>query len=157
MNDHEGIRAKLPLAAAGVLARSELSTVEQHAATCLECRRELEALRLYARGLRELPQPLAPPGLLQATRARILQEQAAAAERRWQDLMLGLLTLFSWGIGVVYWMLFRALTGGLWRVFGANLADAVTWYWVWALLVWTTAGVAVVMLGQRTEWMRRAL
>jgi anti-sigma factor RsiW len=157
MNHHEAIRTMLPLAAAGVLAPGELSTVEEHAAACPACRRELEALRLYTRGLRELPQPSLPAGLLQRTQARVIQEHDATAGRRRHGLTLGLLTAFSWTFGIVSWTLVRLIAGGAWKVLGMNLADPVTWFWLSALLAWTTAGVAVVILGKRNELARRFL
>ena len=157
MSDHEAIHNMLPLAAAGALGRAEISRVERHVAACSGCRRELEVLRLYSRGLGELPQPMVPAGLLQRTKARLIQERATTADHRRQALMLGLLTVFSWSIGVVLWMLVRAVTGGVWKVLGANLADAATWSLVSALLMWTTAGAAAVILGKRGEFMRRVL
>jgi hypothetical protein len=72
-------------------------------------------------------------------------------------MVLGLLTVFSWGTGVVFWMLVRAVTGGVWNVLGTNLADAATWSLVSALLMWTTAGAAAVILGKRSAFMRRIL
>lgn len=146
MNDHETVRAMLPLAAAGVLAAGELSTVEEHAAGCPACQGELEALRLYSRGLGELPQPRVPAGLLQRTLARVIQEHDAAADRRRHGVTLGVLTAFSWTIGIVFWTLFRIVAGDVWKVLGIDLADPVTWFWLSALLAWTTAGVAVVIL-----------
>jgi anti-sigma factor RsiW len=157
MNDHEAIRTMLALAAAGVLTPGELSTVEEHAAGCPACRRELEALRLYSCGLRELPQPRMPAGLLQRTQARVIQEHDAAADRRRHGMTLGLLTAFSWTIGIVFWTLVRMIAGGVWKVLGMNLADLVTWFWLSALFAWTTAGVAVVILGKRNEVARRFL
>jgi len=157
MKDHEAIRAMLPLAAAEALARGELSAVEQHAAACSQCRSELDALRLYSHGLSELPQPMVPVGLLWRTRARLAQARATAADRRRQSLALGLLVSFSWTMGVATWILLNAVTGGVWKVFGTNLADPVTWFLVSVLLAWTTAGVAGVILGKRNELVRRTL
>ena len=157
MSDHEGIHNMLPLAAAGALGRTEISRVERHLAACSGCRRELEVLRLYSRGLGELPQPMIPAGLLQRTRARLIQERDTAADHRRQGLVLGLLTVFSWSIGGVFWLLVRAVTGGVWEVLGTNLADAVTWFSVSALFAWTTAGVAAVVLGKHHKLARRPL
>jgi hypothetical protein len=157
MSDHEAIHNMLPLAAAGALGRAEISRVEQHMAACSGCRRELEVLRLYSRGLGELPQPMVPAGLLQRTKARLIQERDTAADHRRQGLVLGLLTVFSWSIGVVFWLLVRVVTGGVWTVLGTNLADAATWFSVSALLAWATAGVAAVVLGKRHKLARRPL
>jgi predicted anti-sigma-YlaC factor YlaD len=71
MSDHEAIHNMLPLAAAGALGRAEISRVERHLAACSGCRRELEVLRLYSRGLGELPQPAVPAGLLQQSHIHI--------------------------------------------------------------------------------------
>jgi predicted anti-sigma-YlaC factor YlaD len=154
---HESIQMMLPLAAAGALTQEELSTVELHVGTCPGCRRELEVLRLYATGLQELPQPIVPVGLLSRTRARLVQERASKAERRWQALTLSLLVVFSWVSGIVFWLLVRAITGGVWKVFGTNLVAAGTWSLISGLLAWATAGVAVVILGKRNEPVRRIL
>jgi anti-sigma factor RsiW len=155
MNDHQAMRTILPLAAAGLLTPGELLTVEQHAAGCAACQRELEAMRLYSRGLRELPQPRVPAGLLQRTQARVIQEHDAAAGRRRHDVTIGVLTAFSWTVGIVFWGLVRMIAGDVWKVLGMNVADLVTWFWLSALLAWTTAGVAVVILGRRNELARR--
>jgi hypothetical protein len=155
LSGHETIRAMLPLAAAGVLGRNELATVEEHAAACPECKRELDALRLYSRSLQALPQPKVPEGLLQRTQARVLQERDLVAGRRRQSLTLGMLTAFSWILGIVFWTLVRMIAGGAWKILGTNLADPVMWFWVSALFGWTTAGVAVVILGRRNELARR--
>ena len=82
MNEHESVRAMLPLAAAGLLGPGELRRIEQHARTCELCRSDLETWSVYAQGLRKLPQPSAPAGLLERTRARIIHEHAVAAGRR---------------------------------------------------------------------------
>lgn len=157
MNSHEPIRMILPLAAAGALTPGELLRVEQHAGTCPGCRRELEVLHLYSRGLQELPQPVLPAHLVQRTTARLIQERAMRADQRWHDVTLGLLAMFSWASGIVAWMLVRAVTGGVWSVFGANLVAAGTWSLVSALLIWATAGAAVAVLGKRNELGRRIL
>jgi len=157
VNSHDSICKLVTLAAADALSHEEMSRVEQHAETCPECRRELEVLRLYSRGLRELTPPVAPAGLLQRTRARLEQERAARAERRWHDLTLSLLALFSWASGIVFWVAARFVTGEVWKVFGTNVAVFGTWSLLCAVLVWTTAGVAVVVLRNRSESARRIL
>ncbi len=157
MNGHETIRRILSLAAAGALRQDELATVERHTSTCPECKRELEILRLYSQGLRELPQPLVPAGLLQRTAVRLAAERAARADRRWQALTLGLLVLFSWVSGIVFWLFVRAITGGVWSFYGTNLVAAGTWSLISVLLAWSTAGVVAVILGKRDELVRKFL
>jgi hypothetical protein len=157
MNNHESIRPLLAQAAAGILPKEELALVEQHAGTCPGCHRELELLRLYARGLQEMPQPVLPAGLMRRTRARLIQEQEKKAERRWKALTLGLLVLFSWASGIVSWLVVRTFTGGMLSVFGMNLVAVGTWSLMSAVVAWSTAGVAAIVMGKRDELVRRIL
>jgi anti-sigma factor RsiW len=143
MTEHESVRAMLPLAAAGALAPEELRRVDQHARECERCRRDLETWAAYTQGLRKLPQPLAPEGIVQRTQVRILRERSQAAECRRHDLFLGALAIFGWAAGWAFWILARAIAGG-------------TWSSVSTVLVWMTAGTAALMLGRRRQ-MRRFL
>jgi hypothetical protein len=156
MTEHESIRAMLALAAAGVLLPDEQRRVEQHALGCELCRRDLETWAVYTQGLRKLPQPSAPEGLMQRTQARIAQERAQAADRRRSELFLGALAVFGWATGWVFWTLARAITGGSVNVFGANLMSGLTWSLVLTVLVWMTGATAALMLARRRE-MRRFL
>jgi len=154
MTEHESVRAMLALAAAGSLQPEEQRRVEQHARGCELCRRDLETWAVYTQGLRKLPQPAAPEGLVQRTQARILEERAAAAGRRGHELFLGALAIFGWLAGWAFWVLARAVTGGSLNVLGANLVSGLTWSLVSTVLVWTTAATAALMLGKRREWRR---
>jgi anti-sigma factor RsiW len=144
MNTHENIRKLLPLVAASApgpaLDAAKASSVEGHVAECAECRRELELLRQYARGLQSMPQPAVPEGLLQRTMARVIQERESHAERRKQSVTLGLLGAFSWAMGIVFWLLARAFVTGF--GFGA-------WSVISGALAWTTVGAAAVALRKR--------
>ena len=102
----------LALAAAGALDAQEQRRVEEHARECPACRRELEIWSGYAQGLRQLPQPPSPAQLMERTRARLMQERATAADRRWDELMLGALALFAWTVGLTFWFVARIVTGG---------------------------------------------
>jgi len=156
MNEHESIRVMLALAAAGALDPAESTRVERHANVCDDCRRELETWSRYAYGLRELPQPSAPPDLMERTRTRLLQERAVAEGRRWNGLMLGVLVVFGWATGLTLWILVRVFTGAVLTVFGANLVSGLTWSLVSVVLSWMTAATAALMLGKSRQ-MRRAL
>jgi len=156
MNEHESIRAMLPLAAAGLLSADELRRVEQHARTCEDCRKDQETWSVYAQGLRKLPQPSASAGLMERTRARIIQEQAVAAGRRRQSWLLGALVVFGWTSSLAFWVVARALTGGVFTVMGVNLVNGVAWSLGSTVLAWTTAAAAAIMLGRGRE-MRRFL
>ena len=156
MNEHESVRAMLPLGAAGLLDPDEVRRVEEHARTCELCRTDLETWSAYAQGLRKLPQPSAPDGLMERTRARILQEQAVAAGRRRQSWLLGALVVFGWTSSLAFWVVARALTGGVFTVMGVNLVNGVAWSLGSTVLAWTTAAAAAIMLGRGRE-MRRFL
>jgi len=157
MSEHDQVREKLALAAAGALDAEEQRCVEEHARVCDICRQELDTWSGYTQGLRQLPQPAAPAQLMERTRARILQQRATAAEGRWNDLMLAGLALFAWTVGLSFWFLLRVLTGGAFVVMGMNLLRVGTWSVLTTVLVWVTAAAAAVTLGRRRRELRRAL
>jgi anti-sigma factor RsiW len=157
MNDHESIRAWLPMAAAGTLDAEEQRRLDRHIEECPDCRRELEIWSAYTQGLQRLPQPTAPARLMERTRARILEERAATANRRWDDLMAAALALFAWTVGLSFWLLMRVFSGGELVVMGMNLVRLGTWSAVSTLLVWLTAAAAALALGRRRRELRRAL
>jgi Putative zinc-finger len=154
MTEHESVRALLALAAAGTLGPEGIRRVEQHAQGCELCRQDLETWHVYTRGLRKLPQPSAPEGLVLWTQARVLQERAEASGRRRHELFLGALAIFGWAAGWSFWTLARAVTGGSLNVFGANLMNGLTWSLVSTVLVWMTAATVALMLGRRRETRR---
>ncbi|HWE50943.1 MAG TPA: zf-HC2 domain-containing protein [Bryobacteraceae bacterium] len=156
MNSHESIHPLLPQAVAGVLAEEALATVERHADACPVCRREMELLRIYARGLQELPQPVVPARLMRMTKARLVRAQEIKAERGRKALTLALLLVFSWISALMSWLVVRTFTGGV-SLFGMNLIAVGTWSGISAVLTWTTAGVAAVVMGKRRELVRRVL
>lgn len=157
MSEHESMREFLALAVAGALDSAQLRRLDEHTRDCPICRHELEIWSGYAQGLRRLPQPAVPGQLMERTRARVLQERAAAADRRWNDLMLGALALFAWTVGLSFWFLLRIFTGGALVVMGANLIRLGTWSVFSTVLVWLTAAAAALALGKRRRELRRAL
>ena len=58
---------------------------------------------------------------MERTRARVGQERATAADRRWDEMMLAALALFAWTVGLTVWFVFRIFTGGALVILGANL------------------------------------
>jgi hypothetical protein len=95
--------------------------------------------------------------LTERARARVLQERAAAADRRWNDLMLGALALFAWTVGLSFWFLLRIFSGGDLVIMGANLVRLGTWSALSTVLVWLTAAAAALALGKRRRDLRRVL
>lgn len=157
MSEHEFVQQLLPLAAGGALDPGEQRRLEEHARECVECRRELEIWGAYAQSLRQLPQPALPAQLIERTRARVWQERATAADRRWDELMLGALALFAWTVGLTFWFVLRIFTGGALVIMGANLVRFGTWSAASTVLVWLTAAVAALALGKRRRELRRAI
>jgi len=157
MNEHQSMRDLMALAAAAALPAPEQRRLDEHVRICPDCRRDLETWSAYAQGLRRLPQPAVPAQLMERTRARILQERAAAADRRWNDLMLGALALFAWTVGLSFWFLLRIFTGGALVIMGANLLRLGTWSAISTVVVWLTAAAAALTVGKRRRELRRAL
>jgi anti-sigma factor RsiW len=156
MTEHESIKALLALAAAGALDPEEVRRVEQHAQGCDLCRKDLETWGEYAQSLRRLPQPYAPEGLMERTRARLLQQHTAAAAHRRQLWLLGALAIFGWISSLVVWMVVQTVTGGVLIVMGANVVSGLAWSLGSTVLTWTTVAAAALMLG-RGRQMRRFL
>jgi hypothetical protein len=94
---------------------------------------------------------------MERTRTRLVQERAAAADRRWDELMLGALALFAWTVGLTFWFVARIVTGGELVIMGANLVRFGTWSAGSTVLVWLTAAVAALALGKRRRELRRVL
>ena len=157
MSEHESIRELLSLAAAGVLAPEEQRRVEQHAGVCDACQRQLEMWQRYSRELVRLPAPVAPKHLAEQTRARILRERAATADRRWDDIVLAVLVLFGWTVTLVTWIVFRLFTGGLLSVVQVGFVRILMWSGASTVFAWLTAAVAAVMLGIERRATRRLI
>jgi len=149
VSEHASIRELLSLAAAGVLDPDEQRRVEQHATVCDACRRELELWQGYSRELVRLPAPVAPKYLADRTRALVLEKRAAAAERRWDDIVLAVLVLLGWTVSLVVWVVFRLFTGGMLSVVESSFVTILEWLGASTLFAWLTAAVAAVMLGSR--------
>jgi anti-sigma factor RsiW len=151
MSKHETNIKRLALAAAGALSREELLEVEQHARECETCRRELERWGFYAEGMRRLPQPFLPADLVARTRARVLRERSAVADRRRDAVTLAGLAIFSWAMSFTFWVMARLVTGGTLEVFGTNWVNAGPWFLAWTLISWVSVGVAAATLGRYRE------
>jgi anti-sigma factor RsiW len=157
MTEHESVRELLALAAAGVLTVEEQRRVEDHARACEACNRQLQAWRALSGELRRLPTPVVPPELVARTRARLFQELAAAAERRWDDAVLVFLSLFAWTVGVATWAIVRVINNGLLAVLDARFMQPMVWLTASSVLAWLTAGVVAVLVGHRRRMTWRSL
>lgn len=157
MSEHESIRELLALAAAGVLSTEEERRVRNHASACEQCAADLQAWGRLSQALERMPVPQGPPGLAERTCSRVLDELAAAAERRWDDAVLAFLTLFAWTVGLAGWAVVRLFNRGLLVVFDQEFTLTFTWLAGSTVLVWLTAGVAAVMLSHRRQGARRSL
>jgi anti-sigma factor RsiW len=149
VSEHASIRELLSLAAAGVLEPDEQRRVQHHVAVCDACRREIEVWQSYSRELVRLPAPVAPKHLAERTCARILEQRAAAAQRRWDDIVLGVLVLLGWTVSLVAWVVFRLFSGGMLSVVETSFVTILTWLGASTVFAWLTAAVAAVMLGGR--------
>jgi len=149
VSEHASIRELLSLAAAGVLDPDEQRRVEQHATVCDGCRRELELWQGYSRELVRLPAPVAPKYLADRTRALVLEQRAAATQRRWDDIVLAVLVLLGWTVSLVAWVVFRLFNGGMLSVVESSFVTILEWLGASTLFAWLTAAVAAVMLGSR--------
>jgi anti-sigma-K factor RskA len=79
MSDHDDIRGLIAAVALGAATEQERADVERHAATCPDCRAELDGLRAASAGLAlDVPQLDPPPGL----KRRVLAAVHADADRR---------------------------------------------------------------------------
>jgi anti-sigma factor RsiW len=155
MNNHDDIRQKLPLAAAGALEAEELREIQRHVHQCEACGRTLEMWAALSGGLRRMPQPAVPPGLVQRTQARILQSQTVAQSARANESLLVALGLFGWVVSLAFWVLVGQFTAGLGILPDGSLRDAFVWSLASSLFVWITAGSAAVLM--RGRLVRRTL
>jgi hypothetical protein len=157
MSEHESVRELLSLAAAGVLSAGEQRRVEQHAVECELCSRELESWQAYGHELARLPPPAVPANLAETTRRRIFAQQTAAAEGRWNDVVLTVLSLYAWTIALATWMVWRLVRGDALLLFDAGFVRVVIWSGVSTGFAWVTAAVAALVLGFQRRAARRML
>ncbi len=112
---------------------------------------ELKKWERYAETLKSLPQPAIPLGLLERTRALVLEQREAAEARKREAWKFAILVIFGWASSFVTWGALRMLAGGSFSILGANLLDGFTWMAVSTVFVWMTAASAAVMLGKRAQ------
>lgn len=149
--EHDEIRNRLTLAAAGALSAGEQKQLEEHLSRCPNCRAEFAGWSRLVGALERIPTPQAPLGLVERTR-RTLQKQAAMnAERRRQRWLFFWLTVFAWATTLLTWPLFHFLAGWAdefvdlsWTHLSVNAA------WVGYMFLISTIGTLVGgLLGKR--------
>jgi anti-sigma factor RsiW len=141
VNDHDAIRALLPAAAADLAGPEEVRRIRQHLSQCESCRREMDQWLAVTDGLRRLPQPAIPSGLVERTQTLVLQQTKENTARRELNWWLG--TILVWG-----WLSNGAVLFSVRTVLGTG--RPVLWFGIWMVLAWVTAGSAALMLGHRT-------
>jgi predicted anti-sigma-YlaC factor YlaD len=137
MNDHNQIRNLLPLQVAGGNSREEQMRVDDHLRQCSDCRSELASLRALAADLKSIPAPQPMFGLAQRTRARIMAEMAAKAERRQNQRNLALLIAFAWIVTALTFMAGKYLAQDIaaWlKMSPSAWVNAFIWYTIFSAI-----------------------
>jgi anti-sigma factor RsiW len=153
MSEHDEVRELLALAASGALESKEEERVARHIRSCALCSEQLEDWRLIAAGLRRLPTPQPPRGLVERARARAEVRLAEESERRWNRGVLIFVTVFAWLITLVSWPIFRLVSSGFLSLVDPGLNKAWIAFAVFTTLAWVGGGGAAILLSlhQRRE------
>jgi len=148
MKEHDEIFDLLTLAAAGALDAEEQRRVEEHLRGCPQCAAEFETWSEITGGLREIPTPSAPAGLVERTRLQ-LSRRATQKEGRWNRFFMAALILLAWALTFVTWPVIRMMGDGLvsWlNIPSTGITLALIVYTVVGLLA---TGVAAVFAARR--------
>ncbi|MGH9709628.1 MAG: anti-sigma factor family protein, partial [Candidatus Acidiferrales bacterium] len=112
MSEHDEIRERLSLAAAGALDTAEDRRVSAHLRSCPACAAELASWQAIGAGLRRIPTPQAPATLVARTIARAQMRFAQESDRRSERKVLALVIVFSWVFVALSWPLAQLLGHG---------------------------------------------
>lgn len=151
MNGHIEIRDLLALAAAGALDANEQRRVEEHLRDCVDCRTEFDAWCQITSGLRELPTPTAPVGLVERTRRQLANQSVARSERRWNRLMMASLITFGWALTLLSWPVLQLLGNKLVQWLDVPFTNLALVWIVYTVAAWVATGVAAAFLGKRHQ------
>jgi len=153
MSEHDHVRELLALGAAGALEPEEEERVARHIRSCALCTEELEEWRRMAAGLRRLPTPQAPRGLVERARARAEARLAEESEHRWNRGVMIFLVVFAWALTLLSWPLVKLVSGGLQGILDPRLNQAWIEFAVFTTLAWLGGGAAAILLSlhQRRE------
>lgn len=153
MSEHDEIRELLALAASGALESEEEERVARHIRSCALCSEELEDWRRIASGLRRIPTPQAPRGLVERARARAEMKLAEEAEHRWNRRVMIFVIVFAWAITLMSWPVFRLISNGFLSLVDPGMNKAWIGFAVFTTLAWIGGGAAAILLSlhQRRE------
>jgi len=156
MNNHEHFREWAALAAAGALTPEEERQFEVHLSQCAECSEASAIYRGFAGGLRRLPTPQAPAGLVERTSDALANRWYSEAERRAEHRTLALVILFAWTVTLAGWPVVRLISQGV----SSWLDPSFNSVWValagYTALAWVTGGVAAIVIAVRERQRRIA-
>ena len=155
--DHSALREQLALAAAGVLDGGDRLQVERHIAACPECAAEFARWQRVGTAIRRMPKPLAPAGLVEQTRALLVERHAREAEARSNLRTLALLLFLVWVMTLFAWPLERQLAAGVASLLALDSAHTGVWVLTYTILGSIAGTTAAVVLGlnRRQEAGRR--
>jgi len=154
-DEHTESLKQLPLLVAGLLDADEEARIARHAATCLDCANELERWQLISVELHRLATPQPSSALFERTRAIVVDQLAAKAEQRQNQIVLIFLVLFSWAVTLVSWPIFRLATGGLLSLFDIRFRQMWLVFSSFSALTWLAGGSAALLLSLHRQHERR--
>ena len=157
MTDHNQIRSLLPLQVAGGISREEQTRINDHLRECSDCRRELASLRSLAADLKSIPEPQPSFGLAQRTRARIVAEMAAKAERRQQQRFLASIVGFAWIVTALTFVIGRLLVGDVAAWLGISASTCMTVFISYTILAGTASVAFSGLVARRHRDERRLI
>jgi anti-sigma factor RsiW len=149
--EHNALRDLLSLAAAGALDAGEQQRVDEHLRQCGECQAEFQTWSRITGGLRDMPAPQAPAGLVGRARSRLEGAQTAKAERWRNQVLLGCLVLFAWAITLLSFPVLRIAGNSLAEMLNISTSGVSTGVALYLLLGWVGTGVAAGLLGLRRQ------
>jgi len=155
MSEHDKIRERLALAAAGALTDAEEKQVAEHVRSCVSCSNEFEGWRPIATELRRLPTPQPSPWLVQATLARAEAKLTEQAEHDWNRRVIIFVVTLAWVLTIASWAVFRVVSGRFESLLGPQFGHTWITFAAFTALEWLAGGVAAVMLAIRQRGERR--
>ncbi|MGH9863946.1 MAG: anti-sigma factor family protein [Candidatus Acidiferrales bacterium] len=155
MSEHDEIRERLSLAAAGALDTAEDRRVSAHLRSCPACAAELASWQAIGAGLRRMPTPQAPAALVAQTIARAQMRFAEQLERRSERKVLALVIVFSWVFVALSWPLAQLLGHGWLSLLGLGFEQGWKNFAVFTALCWIAGAAAAILLAMRRDRERR--